>query len=81
MTLLFGIGKISLPSEGLMMKNGQAVTVETYDHKLIQCRLIEVRGRTAVVCSEREWAQAKREQREPNCIGWPLANVQEARSK
>jgi hypothetical protein len=63
------------------MKNGQTVTVETFDHKLIRCRLIEVQGHTAVVCSEKEWTRAEREKREPNCVGWPLANVQESRSE
>ena len=57
------------------MKNGQTVTVETFDHKFIQCRLIEIRGETAVVCSEKEWRVAKQRKRELNCVGWPLASV------
>jgi hypothetical protein len=59
------------------MKNGQTVIVETFDHKLIECRLVETRGETAIVCSEREWRLARREKREPDCLGWPLSSVRE----
>jgi hypothetical protein len=80
LTLLLGIARIEPLREGLVMRSGQSVTVETFDHKLIRCKLIDVRGQTALVCSEKEWVQAKREKREPDCIGWPMANVREVRS-
>jgi len=59
------------------MEIGQTVTVETFDHRLIDCRLVEVRGQTAIVCSEKEWQKATRENREPDCLGWPPASVRE----
>jgi hypothetical protein len=58
------------------MEKGQQVTVETFDHRLIDCRLVEVREKTAVVCSEQEWHNATREKREPQCLGWPMSSVQ-----
>jgi hypothetical protein len=63
------------------MKKGQSVTVETFDHKMIDCRLIEVQSQTAIVCSKREWARAAREKREPDCVGWPLASVKEQKRR
>lgn len=65
--------------EALIMKSGQIVTVETFDHELVDCRLVEVRDRTAIVCSEKEWQKAAREDREPDCLGWPLDSVKEKR--
>jgi hypothetical protein len=58
-------------------KIGQIVKVETFDGKLIECRLIGIEKQTAIVCSEREWKAAKREKREPNCLGWPMASVRQ----
>lgn len=57
------------------MKQGQLITVEGFDRKRVDCRLVEVRGETAIVCSEQEWQKAKRENREPECLGWPIQNV------
>jgi hypothetical protein len=62
------------------MKTGQTVTVETFDRQLIDCKLIEVRGQTAIVCSEKEWRKAAREHREPECLGWPIASVREQKA-
>ncbi len=62
------------------MQKGQIVTAETFDKKLIECRLVEVEGTTAILCSETEWRKAKAENREPQCLGWPLASVQSKRA-
>lgn len=61
------------------MKKGDVVSAETFDHKQIECRLVEIQGKTAIVCSEQEWRRAAREKREPECLGWPMANVKEKR--
>lgn len=63
------------------MMPGQVITVETFDHRLIKCRLVGVHERTALVCSEREWQRANREKREPDCLGWPISHVRDAKSK
>jgi hypothetical protein len=62
------------------METGQTVTVETFDHRLIDCRLVEVRGQTAIVCSEKEWQRAAKEKREPECLGWPMGSVKEQKA-
>lgn len=60
------------------MKKGQLITVEGFDRRRVDCRLIEVRGETAIVCSEQEWRRALSEKGEPEeCLGWPLASVKE----
>lgn len=61
------------------MKKGEVITVEGFDRKQVDCRLIEVRGDTAIVCSEQEWQKANREDREPECLGWPVASVKAKR--
>ena len=63
------------------MEKGQIVAVETYDHKLVECRLVDVRQRTAIVCSEQEWQRAQAERRKPECLGWPLASVRETKQR
>lgn len=59
------------------MEIGQIVKAETFDHRLIDCRLVEIQGHTALVCSEREWKAARRQKREPDCLGWPLGNIRQ----
>jgi len=57
------------------MTKGQRVLVEGFDHEVAECRLFEIRGVTALVCSEAEWVKAQSEKREPDCLGWPLSSI------
>jgi hypothetical protein len=57
------------------MERGEKVEAETFDHKTIQARVVEVHGTTAIICSEREWQAAARQRRDPDCVGWPVASV------
>ena len=57
------------------MQPGQRVLVETYDKKLIECRVIELRGEIALVCGESEWRDSKKEKREPLCVGLPVTSL------
>ena len=59
------------------MKSGDLLEADTFDNRVIKCRLVEVRGDTAIVCSEQEWKKAGAEKREPVCLGWPLGSVHE----
>ena len=63
------------------MERGDKITAKTFDDKFLECRLVEIRGRTAVICSEREWEAARRQRREPDCLGWPLADIKERASE
>jgi len=62
------------------MRPGDIIEAETFDHKFINCRLVEVRGKTAHVCGEQEWQKATSEEREPVCLGWPLTHVRELKN-
>ena len=60
------------------MKNGDLLEAETFDNRVVRCRLVEVRGATAIVCSEHEWKKANTEKRDPVvCLGWPLTHIRE----
>ena len=72
---------MGLPWEGQTMKTGEIITAETFDNKLIECRFVAAKDQTALVCGEDEWQQAQKENREPECLGWPLSSVQTKRGR
>jgi hypothetical protein len=53
----------------------RAITIKTIDRKTIKCMLMEIVDQTAIVCSESEWLQAQRENREPMIVGFPIENT------
>ncbi len=59
------------------MSKGQKVKAEGFDGVVFECRLYEVQGKTALVCSEQEWQRATAEGRAPDCLGWPLGSLRE----
>jgi hypothetical protein len=68
-------------SEAKAMEKGQKIKVVGFDGEVAECRLYSVEGKTALVCSEQEWQEAKAEKRAPDCLGWPLSSVREFNSK
>jgi hypothetical protein len=60
------------------MEAGQKLKAKTFDGRYVECRLVEIRGNTAIVCGEAEWEKSIHEQREPQCLGWPLSHVRES---
>jgi hypothetical protein len=62
-------------------KEGNTLILQTFDRREIMARLVAVRGRVALVCSEEEWSESQRQGCEPIVIGWPLGDVREARSQ
>jgi len=57
------------------MKDLRPISVKTFDGKIIQCRLMRTTEKTAIVCSESEWLQSKKEEREPMMVGFPLEST------
>ncbi len=57
------------------LKRDEIVLARGCDNELAECRLVEVQAVVAPVCSEKEWQLAKKEGREPDCLGWQLASV------
>ncbi len=64
----------------MKLQNGDAIRVKTYGGRVIDRRLVEVRGRVAVVTTDEEYQAAKKEKREPICIGFPLSDVTKRKS-
>lgn len=59
------------------MIKGEIVLARGFDNELAACRLFEIQGSVALVCSESEWRDAQREKRDPECLGWPLSHVRQ----
>jgi hypothetical protein len=55
--------------------NGQVVTVRLYGGDTAQRRVISDKGEVVVICAEEEYANAKREGREPMGLGFPREDV------
>jgi hypothetical protein len=59
------------------MKQGQEVQVTEYGGRKIVRRVVVDRGRSVVICNEKEYIAAQEEGREPKGIGFPREAVQE----
>jgi len=57
------------------LKPGDLVRLRAFGGKRIVRRLVSDRGGTVLICSEDEYQSAKREDRQPQVIGWPAADV------
>src|SRR5258705_218886 len=62
---------------GMDVQNGDLVKVRAYGGHIQIRRLLEVRGKTAIISTDEECQTAKREGREPITIGVPLDDVTE----
>jgi hypothetical protein len=60
---------------GMEPNDRERIKVRAYGGEVLNGRLIEVRGQTAIVTTDEELAIAKKEKREPICIGFPLSDV------
>lgn len=63
------------------MERGNVLILQTFDKRQIKARLIAIKGRTALVCSEQEWDESQRQGCEPIAVGWPLSHVKEGSDK
>ena len=59
------------------MEPGTKVQVVEYGGRKLTRVVVADRGRSVVVCNEREYARARAEQREPEGIGFPRDAVSE----
>ena len=60
------------------MSKGQIVTVKLYGGATASRRVVAVKRDVVVICAEEEYVAAQREQREPEGLGFPVADVLEA---
>lgn len=59
------------------MVQGQVVTVMLYGGEKAQRRVVSVKENVVVICSEEEYQRAQKEQREPEGLGFPPADILE----
>jgi hypothetical protein len=57
------------------MKKGDLVIVRAFGGELLKRRVVEVLGKTVIVCNEAEFLRAKSEDRRPTGIGFPVQDV------
>jgi hypothetical protein len=56
--------------EGNVLKIGDLVKAETISDGKLDRRIVEIKGDTVYICTEGEWLSAKKEHREPLCLGF-----------
>ena len=59
------------------MHPGQKVQVTEYGGRKLIRLVVADKGRSVVVCNEREFERAQEERRQPDGIGFPRGSVQE----
>jgi hypothetical protein len=57
------------------MSKGELVTVRLYGGTTATRRVVAVKPKVVVICAEEEYQQAKSEGREPEGLGFPLADI------
>ena len=60
------------------MKTGDLVTAETFSEGLVQRKVVEIKGDTIYICTEKEWLSAQEDHREPVCVGFNRRYVRPA---
>ena len=63
------------------MNAGQLVTVKLYGGGTASRRLVAVKEKVVVICGEEEYANAQREGRPPEGLGFPKADVDLSRTE
>jgi hypothetical protein len=58
---------------------GQLVVVKVYGGEVVERRVVIDRGRSVVLCAEREYNTAQNEGQEPEGIGFPRNDVSATR--
>jgi len=52
------------------MKTGDLVKAETFSEGLVNRKVVDIKGDTIYICTEREWLSARKDHREPICVGF-----------
>jgi hypothetical protein len=56
--------------EGNALKIGELVKAETISDGKVERRVVEIKGDTVYICTDGEWLSARKENREPICVGF-----------
>lgn len=63
------------------MKPGQEVVATAFGGKKLKRVACQVLENTVVICTPEEWELARRENRQPNGVGFPRCEVQEVNGR
>jgi hypothetical protein len=59
----------------MRLQNGDLIKVKTYGGQVVARRVVDVREQTVLITTDEEYEAATKEQREPICLGFPLADM------
>jgi hypothetical protein len=57
------------------ISKGDVLKLRAYRLQIIERKTVAVRRKTVYVCLESEYEQAISENREPECIGFPISDI------
>ena len=57
-------------SEAMSMQTGDLVLAQTFSDGRVRRRVVEIEGDMVYLCKEEEWLSARKENREPLCVGF-----------
>ncbi len=60
------------------MKIGDLVIAETISEGSVERRVVEIKGDTVYICTEKEWRSAREQHREPICVGFNKRYIRRA---
>ncbi len=63
------------------LQKGDKVKVRALGKQVLARRFVEIRGRTALICSDEEYQKALKDRRQPICIGFPIEEIIEVISE
>lgn len=56
--------------DAIFMKTGDLVKVETFSECVVERKVVDIKGDTVYICSEKEWLSSQKDHREPICVGF-----------
>lgn len=65
----------------MALKRGSLIKVRAFGGKEIVRRFLAKHEGTVLICSEEEYRSAQLEKREPMCVGFPVADVVEPKTR
>lgn len=58
-----------------LLKSGELIKVSDWEGKILERRVLSVRGNLVFVCTDQEFSDAMKEGREPTAVGWPIESA------
>jgi hypothetical protein len=65
----------------IQVNYGTIVKVRAYGGRILTRRCVGVKGERILICNEEEYQNAKRENRQPECVGFSLVDILDIEEK